>query len=182
MKARCRKPPLASWFQAGDGGGENLAKTARSKPVPKSSRVSNSKTESKSRPKPNPPLDSRRHPKSPIAVNLRISSMRRCISASSSSADRISVRPGSGKSPIHSRARPAAASCWREGFFRLIRRPQAADSFVWDYAWHIHSRGGSGDLPIGGVDDSAKGGTASPWPLRRSWISIGSPKRSSDSK
>src|SRR5208283_2158910 len=33
----------------------------------KSSRVSNSKTESKSRPKPNPPLDSRRHPKSAIA-------------------------------------------------------------------------------------------------------------------
>jgi hypothetical protein len=30
--------------------------------------VSNSKTESKSRPKPNPPLDSRRHPKSAIAA------------------------------------------------------------------------------------------------------------------
>jgi hypothetical protein len=33
--------------------------------------VSNSKTESKSRPKPNPPLDSRRHPKSAIAVAFR---------------------------------------------------------------------------------------------------------------
>ena len=31
------------------------------------SRVSNSRTESKSRPKPNPPLDSRRHPKTAIA-------------------------------------------------------------------------------------------------------------------
>src|ERR1019366_1388081 len=66
-----RKTPLASWFSSWSWRRRKLGEDCKVKTsCQKSSRVSNSKTESKSRPKPNPPLDSRRHPKSAIADRL----------------------------------------------------------------------------------------------------------------
>src|ERR1019366_958203 len=66
-----RKTPLASWFSSWSWRRRKLGEDCKVKTsCQKSFRVSNSKTESKSRPKPNPPLDSRRHPKSAIAGTL----------------------------------------------------------------------------------------------------------------